>query len=92
MRGVEKLVGSLLRNRFDEDAVRRAGDEVADVVKAGQRRHGFAVGGGGTTRGDDPSHFVIALFIQKGIEGTLPSGAATLDGGAGSLVFGGAFG
>ena len=31
-------------NGFDEHAVRRAGDKVADVLRSGERGHGAAVG------------------------------------------------
>ena len=43
LRRVEKLVGPLLWNRVDEDAVGRASKEVADIVIPGKRGHDFAV-------------------------------------------------
>lgn len=92
LRRVEKLVGSLHRDGFDEDSVCRAGDEVTDVVMAGQRRHGFAVSRSGATSGTSRCDSVVAMFLYIGVEDALPCGAAVLDSEAGTLVVVGKFG
>jgi len=51
--GVEKLVCPLLRDGLNEDAVGGAGDEVADIVVAGQGGHRLAEGGASQEGGDD---------------------------------------
>lgn len=82
---VEELVGSLLRNRLNEDAMCRAGDEVADTFITGQRGHGFAVSGAGLVGGEDRVRAAPFRTLHVRIVGALPSGAASLDGSPGLL-------
>ena len=84
--GVEELVGSLLGNRLDEDAVGHASDEVTDVFITGKRGHGFAVNGTGLMGGEDRVRAAPFRSPHVRIVGALPGGAATLDGGSGLFV------
>lgn len=51
--GVEEAGGFDGLDGADEDAVGGAGDEVADVLEAGERGHGVAIVGGGVAGGED---------------------------------------
>lgn len=81
LRGVEELVGPFFGNRVDENAVGRAGDEVADVFIAGERRHGAAVGRTGLVGGEDPRPVASVRASEVSLVGALPGSAAAPDGG-----------
>jgi hypothetical protein len=88
LRGVEELVGPLLGNCLDEDAVGRASEEVADAFITGKRGHGFAVSRAGLVGGEDLVRAAPFRSLHVCIVGSLPGGAATLDSGSGLLGVG----
>jgi len=83
LRRVEKLGGLLFGNLVNEDAVGRAGDEVADAFIIGKRGHGFAVCGAGLVGGEKHVYAAAGGSLKICIEGALPGGAAMFDGGPG---------
>ena len=88
LRGVEELVGALFGNRIDEDAVSRAGDEVADVLVAGKRGHGFTVGRPRIEGSERLFGAGGVRIFQAFLVDALPGGHAALDGGLGCFGVG----
>lgn len=83
LRGVEKWTAFFVRDCSDEDAVCCTGDEVSDAGRAGEKRHGVAIGGGSQGGRLRTLKRFVAVRIHVGLEGALPGGAATLEGGLG---------
>ena len=71
------------RNGAEEDAVRRAGDEVADAFVAGEQGHGVAIGFGSGPGGRDIVLVVVIRIALAGFEGALPGSAAAAGSGFG---------
>lgn len=75
--GVKELGSHFVLEGSQEYAVAGAGDEVADVVIAGERRHGEAVGFGGAALG---GVYVSGFLERRGVN-LLPGLGAVGDGG-----------
>jgi hypothetical protein len=74
---IEELSAFFAPEGTDEDAVRDAGEEVANAVSSGEHGHGIAICGGS---GHGCEELVCAVFPLDGlhvvVEGALPRGAA----------------
>jgi hypothetical protein len=82
---IEELAAFFALDGPDEDAVRDAGEEVANAVGPGEHGHGIAIGSGG---GHGSEELVGAVFSFDGlhvvVEGALPRGAAAPERGFGT--------
>lgn len=86
---VEKLTACLRFDSADEDTVGGASEEISDAFVTGEQGHGVAVSLAGL---DGRKYFVATVSMlarrHMGIEGALPRGAATAEGGLGGGGFG----
>ena len=80
--GVDEPSAYFGGNGANEDAMGRAGDEIADALVAGEQGHGVAVGFPGFNGREDLVWLVIPFDGHHvGVEGALPCGAATAESG-----------